>query len=117
MSRIKNKKSYGELSKQYAYAWNWTVDASPVTYDTWYAESLGPVKGGKSLRPGKGPSLVYALLAPTFFEMDNAFGEENCVDDIDNEKMTSYSQQVEVMETECKSPCPSSAEMCIAMCA
>ncbi len=62
--------------------------------------------------------IVYALLVPVFFEMDNAFGErENFVDDIDNEKMTSYSQQVEVMETECKSPCPSSAEMCIAMCA
>jgi uncharacterized membrane protein (DUF106 family) len=57
--------------------------------------------------------IVYALLVPVFFEMDNAFGEENFVD---NEKMTSYSQQVEVMETECKSPCPSSAEMCIAMC-
>jgi hypothetical protein len=50
--------------------------------------------------------------------MDIAFGEgENFVDDIDIEKMTSNSQQVEVMETECKSPCPSSAEMCIAMCA
>ena len=62
--------------------------------------------------------IVYALLVPVFFEMDNALGEENFDDDIDNEKMTSYSQQVEVMETkECKSPCPSSAEMCIAMCA
>jgi hypothetical protein len=61
--------------------------------------------------------IVYALLVPVFFEMDNAFGEEYFVDDIDNEKMISYSQQVEVMETECKSPCPSSAEMCIAMCA
>jgi hypothetical protein len=62
--------------------------------------------------------ILYALLVPVFFEMDNAFGErEYFVDDIDNEKMISYSQQVEVMETECKSPCPSSAEMCIAMCA
>ncbi|HEX2407516.1 MAG TPA: hypothetical protein VHJ38_09945 [Nitrososphaeraceae archaeon] len=62
--------------------------------------------------------IVYALLVPIFFEMENAFGErEYFVDDIDNEKMISYSQQVEVMETECKSPCPSSAEMCIAMCA
>jgi hypothetical protein len=62
--------------------------------------------------------IVYALLVPVFFEMDNAFGEKNFVDDIHNEKMTSYSQQVEVMKTkECKSPCPSSAEMCIAMCA
>ncbi|HYJ02345.1 MAG TPA: hypothetical protein VEW92_09045 [Nitrososphaeraceae archaeon] len=63
-------------------------------------------------------TIVYALLVPVFFEMDIAFGEgENFVDDIDIEKMTSNSQQVEVMETECKSPCPSSAEMCIAMCA
>ena len=62
-------------------------------------------------------TIVYALLVPVFFEIGNAFGEENFVDDIDNEKMTSYSQQIEVTETDCKSPCPSSAEMCIAMCA
>ncbi|HYJ01293.1 MAG TPA: hypothetical protein VEW92_03680 [Nitrososphaeraceae archaeon] len=61
-------------------------------------------------------TIVYALLVPVFFEMDIAFGEgENFVDDGNYE--TTYSQQVEVMETECKSPCPSSAEMCIAMCA
>ena len=60
--------------------------------------------------------IVYALLSPIFFEMDNALGEgENfVVDDIDTDKMT-YSQQI--IETQCKSPCPSSAEMCIAMCA
>jgi hypothetical protein len=63
-------------------------------------------------------TIVYALIVPVFFEMDIAFGEgEIFVDDINIEKMTSNSQQVEVMETECKSPCPSSAEMCIAMCA
>jgi hypothetical protein len=61
-------------------------------------------------------TIMYALLAPIFFEMDNALGEgENfVVNDNDNDKMT-YSQQV--IETQCKSPCPSSAEMCIAMCA
>ena len=60
-------------------------------------------------------TIVYALLVPVFFEMDNAFGEEkNFVDD-DNDK-TTYSQQL-VETKECKSPCPSSAEMCIAMCA
>ena len=61
-------------------------------------------------------TIIYALLGPVFFEMDNAFGEEkNFVDDIDNDK-TTYSQQL--VETKaCKSPCPSSAEMCIAMCA
>ena len=63
-------------------------------------------------------TIVYALLVPVFFEMDIVVGEgENFIDDIDIEKMTSNSQQVEVMETKCKSPCPSSAEMCIAMCA
>jgi hypothetical protein len=46
--------------------------------------------------------------------MDSALGEENFVD-IDKDK-TTYSQQV--IETKaCKSPCPSSAEMCISMCA
>ena len=61
------------------------------------------------------PTIVYVLLVPVFFEMDNAFGEEkNFVDD-DNDK-TTYSQQL-VETKECKSPCPSSAEMCIAMCA
>ena len=60
-------------------------------------------------------TIVYALLVPVFFEMDNTHGErENFVD---NDK-TMYSQQiVEEVETECKSPCSSSAELCIAMCA
>ena len=58
-------------------------------------------------------TIVYALLVPVFFEMDNTFGEgENFVDD--NDKI--YAQQ-SVAETECKSPCPSSAEMCIEICA
>ena len=41
------------------------------------------------------------------------------IDDHDKTMMT-YSQQqqsIEEVETECKSPCPSSAEMCIAICA
>ena len=59
-------------------------------------------------------TIVYALLVPLFFEMDNAFGEEkNFVDDGDYE-MT-YSQQL--VESECKSPCSSTAEMCIEICA
>ena len=37
-------------------------------------------------------TIVYALLAPVFFEMDNAFGEENFVDD-NNDKITPYSQK------------------------
>jgi len=60
-------------------------------------------------------TIVYVLLVPVFFEMDNAFGEEKKFVDDDNDK-TTYSQQL-VETKECKSPCPSSAEMCIAMCA
>ena len=65
--------------------------------------------------------LVYALLAPIFFEMDNAFGGETyfVVDDKNNESdktMTSNTQQ-KVETKECKSPCSSSAEMCIEICA
>ena len=60
-------------------------------------------------------TIIYALLVPVFFEMDNAFGEEkNFV--YDGNDNTTYSQQV-VETKECKSPCPSSEEMCIAMCA
>ncbi|MGZ5548923.1 MAG: hypothetical protein ACXWFZ_13345 [Nitrososphaeraceae archaeon] len=60
-------------------------------------------------------TIVYALLVPIFFEMDNAHGEGgNFVDDDKDQMM--YNQQV-VYTKECKSPCPSSAEMCIAMCA
>ena len=64
-------------------------------------------------------TIVYALLAPIFFEMENnAYrGEENFVVDNDNNvKATMYNQQV-LVESECKSPCSSSAEMCIEMCA
>jgi hypothetical protein len=65
--------------------------------------------------------LVYAQLAPIFFEMDNAFGGETyfVVDDKNNKSdktMTSNTQQL-VETKECKSPCPSSAEMCIEICA
>ena len=65
--------------------------------------------------------IVYALLVPVFFEMDNAFGEGENYFGVNNDKttMTSYSQQaiIEEIETECKSLCPSSAEMCIELCA
>jgi hypothetical protein len=66
--------------------------------------------------------IVYALIAPIFFEMDNAYGEgvgSNFVVvlvDNDNKDQMMYNQQV-VETTECKSPCSSSAEMCITMCA
>ena len=63
-------------------------------------------------------TIVYALLVPVFFEMDNVYGKvENFVDD-NNDKSTMFSQlEVEVAETGCKSPCPSTAEMCIEICA
>ena len=56
--------------------------------------------------------IVYALLVPIFFEMDNAFGEDGA-NFVDDNKI--YAQQS--VETECKSPCPSTAEMCIQICA
>ena len=58
-------------------------------------------------------TIVYVLLVTVFFEFDNAFGEEKNFDDGNDE--TTYSQQL--VESECNSPCPPSAEMCIAMCA
>ncbi len=63
-------------------------------------------------------TILHALLVPVFFEMDNnALGEKraNFVDDDDKTMMMDNQQLLET--TECKSPCPSSAEMCIAMCA
>jgi hypothetical protein len=60
-------------------------------------------------------TIVYALLVPIFFEIDNAFGEREYIVDEDANNKVMYSQQV--IDTKCKSPCPSSAEMCIAMCA
>jgi len=38
-------------------------------------------------------TIVYVLLAPVFFEMDNAFGEETNFVNEDNDK-TTYSQQL-----------------------
>ena len=61
-------------------------------------------------------TIVYVLLVPVLFEMDNALGEREYfvnVDDDINPMM--YNQQV--LDTKCKSPCPSSAEICIQMCA
>ena len=60
-------------------------------------------------------TIVYAFLVPIFFEIGNAFGEKEYIVDEDANNKVMYSQQV--IDTKCKSPCPSSAEMCIAMCA
>jgi hypothetical protein len=59
---------------------------------------------------------VYALLAPTFFEMDDTIEErENfVVEDNDNTKTMTYIQQL--VETECKSPCQNlHSNMCLKM--
>ncbi len=60
-------------------------------------------------------TIVYALLVPVVFEMDNAFGEKKNFVDNNNEETNSSQQVVETKE--CKSPCPSNSEMCIGMCA
>ena len=62
-------------------------------------------------------TIVYALLVPVFFESDNALGEGETFVDDDKTTMMYSQQAIEEVETECNSPCPSSAEMCIAMCA
>jgi hypothetical protein len=63
-------------------------------------------------------ALVYALLCPIFFEMDNAFGDGvNFVVEYDKTMTYSQQEQEKELETKCKSPCPSSAEMCIELCA
>ena len=66
-------------------------------------------------------TLVYTLVATPFFKMDNALGKGETFVVDDNYKTTmTYSQQqpaIEEVETECKSPCPPNAEICIEMCA
>jgi hypothetical protein len=55
-----------------------------------------------------------------FFELDNALGEGETFVVNNNDKTMLYSQQAieeEVETKECKSPCLSSAEMCIEICA
>jgi hypothetical protein len=63
-------------------------------------------------------TIVYALLCPIFFESDTPLGEGE-IFVVNNDQIMMYSQQTieEEVEVECKSPCPKSAEMCIAMCA
>jgi hypothetical protein len=65
--------------------------------------------------------IVYAS-SPIFFEMnDNAYGEgvKYIVFYDQNYKSTAYNeqQQPQLVEKECKSPCPDFDEMCITMCA
>jgi hypothetical protein len=58
------------------------------------------------------------LLAPIFFEIDNVLGErENSTVVNNNNNKTMNNTQQQVLQAECKSPCPSDVEMCIEMCA
>ena len=60
--------------------------------------------------------LVYALLGILFLLYDaSGIERENSVVNEEDITKTIYSQQT--IETHCKSPCPSSVEMCIAICA
>jgi hypothetical protein len=61
-------------------------------------------------------TLVYALIADIFPELDNVRGEGDKFV-VNNERTMIYSPQVEEVEADCKSPCSKSAEICIAMCA
>ena len=59
------------------------------------------------------------LLASIFFEIDNVLGEgeNSTVVNNNNNNKTMNNTQQQVLQAECKSPCPSDAEMCIEMCA
>lgn len=62
--------------------------------------------------------ILYVLIAPIFFEMNSAHGERvNSTDNKDNNSKSTNDTQQQVIETQCKSPCPPNAEMCIEMCA
>jgi len=59
---------------------------------------------------------LYAMLSTLFFEMDNALDGENFVVDVDDRGNDNKTVTQQVVETQCKSPCQSSSEMCIEMC-
>ncbi|HJU59938.1 MAG TPA: hypothetical protein VJ583_09315 [Nitrososphaeraceae archaeon] len=62
--------------------------------------------------------IVYVLVANIFFELYNVLGEsENFTVNDDDNKTTTTNNTQQVLETQCKSPCPPNAEMCIEMCA
>jgi hypothetical protein len=52
------------------------------------------------------------------FEIDSALAQiENSTYDDNINNSTNDTQKQQVIETQCKSPCPPNAEMCIEMCA
>ena len=63
--------------------------------------------------------VLYAMVGTLFFEMNIALEErENYVVDVDVDDRSNDNNTVtqQVIESQCKSPCPSSSEMCIEMC-
>ena len=63
----------------------------------------------------------YGRVASIFFEIDSVLGQiENSTDnnnDNNISKTTNDTEEQQVIETRCKSPCPPDTEMCIEMCA
>ena len=62
-------------------------------------------------------ALVYALLGAIFFEFDNVSGEENNINVNEGDGSDNKSSFPQLIDAPCKSPCPSTEEMCIQMCA
>ena len=61
-------------------------------------------------------TLVYALLGAIFFEFDNVSGEEDNINVNDGNDADNKSSFPQLIDAPCKSPCPSTEEMCIQMC-
>ena len=63
-------------------------------------------------------TIAYALFTISF-EQDNALGERlyTILDNENHYTIFSNNSSSQQVETSCKSPCPSTAEMCIQMCA
>lgn len=60
-------------------------------------------------------TLVYALLGAIFFEFDNVSGEEDNINVNDGNDADNKSSFPQLIDAPCKSPCPSTEEMCIQM--
>ncbi len=61
-------------------------------------------------------TLVYALLGAIFFEFDNVSGEADNINVNDGVNADNKSSFPQLIDAPCKSPCPSTEEMCIQMC-
>jgi hypothetical protein len=61
-------------------------------------------------------TLVYALLGAIFFEFDNVSGEADNINVNDGDNADNKSSFPQLIDAPCKSPCPSTEEMCIQMC-